>query len=135
MALNAAVLDTSAVIAFFQGLPRAADLVRSLDRLVLPSVAVGELLVGRRGPRAATGADRSVRELLSSRRVRVAVLGAGTAERYAAIVDALRDAGKPIPANNVWIAACAMELGLPVITTDKHFLSVPQVLVELLPNR
>lgn len=135
MALKAAVLDTSAIIAFFQGIPAAADVVRALDRLVLPAVVIGELLVGRRGPKAPGGADRSVRELLASRRVVVAAIGAGTAERYAAIVNGLREAGRPIPANDIWIAACAMESGLPVVTTDKHFLSVPQVLVELLPDR
>ncbi len=42
----------------------------------------------------------------------------------------LRGAGNPIPSNDVWIAASAMEHGLRVVTTDKHFQEVPQILAD-----
>ena len=39
--------------------------------------------------------------------------------------------GGPIPTNDVWIAASAMQHGLPVVTTDSHFSRVPQILTTL----
>jgi predicted nucleic acid-binding protein len=48
------------------------------------------------------------------------------------IVDALRKAGTPIPTNDIWIAASAMQHGLRVLTTDVHYEKVRQVIVERL---
>jgi predicted nucleic acid-binding protein len=57
-------------------------------------------------------------------------LDEGTSERYAVILDSLRSGGIPIPTNDVWIAASAMQHGLRVATTDRHFRKVSQILVE-----
>ncbi len=57
-------------------------------------------------------------------------MDAETAERYGAIVHALRTAGTPIPTNDLWIAASAMQHGLRVLTTDAHYNRVAQILVE-----
>ncbi len=43
--------------------------------------------------------------------------------------------GTPIPINDVWIAACAMEHGLPVATNDRHFLSVSQIMVFMVAEQ
>lgn len=53
-----------------------------------------------------------------------------TSERYAVILQSLRMKGTPIPANDVWMAASAMQHGLKVLTTDKHYLEVAQILSE-----
>lgn len=57
----------------------------------------------------------------------VAFLAAGeeTADCYARIWSALRQAGRPIPTNDVWIAAQAMETGSFLVTFDAHFAQVP----------
>jgi len=52
------------------------------------------------------------------------------AQRYAAIVAYLCEQGTPIPTNDIWIAASAMQHGLKLITTDKHYLKLPQIIVE-----
>ena len=132
--MTAAVLDTSALIAALRGEPPAVAIIRRLDQLVIPAVALGELLAGGRGARSPQR-YRAIQRLVASPRVELAPAGAGTAERYAAIVDSLRLAGRPIPTNDIWIAASAMEHGLPVVTSDRHYLDVPQVLVELLAAR
>ena len=54
-----------------------------------------------------------------------------TSGRYAAIYETLRTAGTPIPTNDVWIAASAMQHGLRLLTLDSHFRRVAQVLVNL----
>lgn len=53
-----------------------------------------------------------------------------TAERYAVILNGLWKARTPIPTNDMWIAASAMQYGLTVVTTDPHFLKIPQILVS-----
>lgn len=53
-----------------------------------------------------------------------------TAARYAVIPDGRWNAGTPIPTNDLWIAASAMEYGLAVITMDAHFLKIPYILVR-----
>lgn len=56
-----------------------------------------------------------------------------TSERYAVILAALRRSGTPIPTNDVWIAASAMQHGLRVLTTDAHLERVPQIITEYYP--
>ena len=51
-------------------------------------------------------------------------IGAATAVHYAAIRQELRDAGSPIPTNDVWIAALAREHRLAVLTRDRQFSAV-----------
>ena len=51
-----------------------------------------------------------------------------TAERYAVILNWM--IGRPIPTNDLWIAASAMQYGLTILTTDAHFTHIAQVLVH-----
>lgn len=120
-------LDTSAYSAFFRGDPAVRDLIQRADEIVLPPVVLGELLGGfRSGSRWAEN-RRLLDDFLSSRRVRVAAIDAETAERYSEILAHLRRQGRPIPTNDLWIAASAMQHGLRLVTTDAHFAHVPQV--------
>ncbi len=48
-------------------------------------------------------------------------VGATTADRYSRIAASLRDKGRPIPTNDVWIAAQAMETGADLVSVDRHF--------------
>jgi predicted nucleic acid-binding protein len=52
------------------------------------------------------------------------VVGRGTAERYAQIRRELKTSGRPIPSNDLWIAALAREHRLPVVSRDRHFEAV-----------
>ncbi len=53
-----------------------------------------------------------------------------TSERYAVIMNHLRKVGTPIPTNDLWISASAMQHGFKVLTTDSHYLKVPQIIIE-----
>jgi predicted nucleic acid-binding protein len=55
---------------------------------------------------------------------------AETAERYAVILNSLWKAGTPIPTNDIWIAATAMQHGLHLLTTDGHYQEVSQIIVD-----
>ena len=65
--------------------------------------------------------------------MRVIAIDDEAAERYAAIVAALRIAGTPIPTHDVWIAASAMQHAFVAVTTDAHFERASQIIAERLP--
>ncbi|RJP35090.1 MAG: type II toxin-antitoxin system VapC family toxin [Actinobacteria bacterium] len=122
------MLDTSAVSAFFQGHEETGRYVGLADELVLNPVVIGELLAGFRLGRHEKRNRQALEELLSSPRVRTIGLDGETSERYASIFVYLRNAGSPIPTNDLWIAASAMQHGLKLLTMDRHYLKVPQII-------
>ena len=115
------LLDSTAYSQLARGHRTVADLVRRSREVVLSAVVVGELLYGyRHGSRTA----RNVRELdefLANPYVTFAPVGRITADRYARIAAALRAKGRPLPTNDMWIAAQAMEMGTDLISADRHF--------------
>jgi tRNA(fMet)-specific endonuclease VapC len=124
------LLDTSAYSAFKRGRTEAVQAVRQAESLHLTSVVLGELKAGFRAGRHAQRNEAELRLFLASPRVHTVPVDEETAERYAVIWDGLRGAGTPIPTNDVWIAASAMQHGLIVLTADRHFQRVAQILVE-----
>ena len=122
-------LDTSGYSAFKRGHDGALAVVQSATAIVLPAVVLGELLAGFRIGSRERSNRRELDAFMESPRVRVAPLDFETAQRYAEILPYLRERGTPIPTNDIWIAATAMEWGLRVLTTDPHFGWLPQVSV------
>lgn len=118
------LLDSNAYSHLKRGHPRIADLVRASEQVALPFVVIGELLYGfRHGTRL----ERNLGELydfLANPRVVTPAMNLTTADRYARIATALRTKGRPIPSNDIWIAAHAMETGADLISFDQHFASV-----------
>jgi predicted nucleic acid-binding protein len=128
--MNEAALDTSAYSALLQGHPAVRDAMQTLDRVVMSPIVLGELRSGFLGGNRPRENLRELEQFLSEPKVEIVPLAAGTAERFAVIVDALRRSGRPLPSNDIWIAASAMEHGLKVLTLDKHFLTIQQIVVE-----
>ena len=124
------LVDTSAYSEFLRGGEEVGEAIRSADLLCLSPVIVGELLAGfRKGDRQRKN-ESELKRFLASPRVDIVDIDFETAERYSLIWLALQKAGTPIPTNDLWIAATAMQHGLRLITLDRHFLKVPQVIVE-----
>ncbi|MBI2899629.1 MAG: type II toxin-antitoxin system VapC family toxin [Planctomycetes bacterium] len=132
--MNAVLLDTSAYSAFRRGLAPAVHVLRTVAEIAVTPVVLGELLAGFRLGKHRSENEEELSSFLDSPRVRIVPVDETTADRYAAILAALRRAGTPIPTNDMWIAASAMQHGLVVLTSDAHFERVPQVLVRLLPS-
>ena len=124
------MLDTSGYSAMQRHHPQIQQALEAASEIHVSPVVLGELLSGFRGGVRRVHNEKELYAFLDQPIVRVAQVNAETAERYAEIADGLRAAGTPIPTNDMWIAAGAMEHGLRVITTDAHFQRVPQVLVE-----
>ena len=126
------LLDTSAYSAFMRGHEGVLDLVQRAKQIAVTPIVVGELLSGfRLGKRRRKNHDLLDR-FLDSPRVESLPIDEGTARRYSDIVDHLRREGTPIPTNDLWIAASAMQHGLILVSTDSHFRKVPQISKEIL---
>jgi tRNA(fMet)-specific endonuclease VapC len=126
------LLDTSAYSGLLRGHAGIKALVQKADEIILTPIVLGELHAGFLAGQQRRKNERELDEVLASPRVSVVTIDEETSTHYAAIVHWLRTAGKPIPTNDIWIAASAMQHGLPVVTTDRHFAQVPQILSEVL---
>lgn len=132
--MSALLPDTSVVIAALRGRREAAEALARADEICLSPVVEAELRAGLLKP-AVGRRDREVTlAFIGAARVKPLAVTGATALRWAAIWYGLRRAGRMVPINDVWIAASAMEHGLPVLTLDAHFQDIPQVLVEFLSD-
>jgi tRNA(fMet)-specific endonuclease VapC len=118
------LLDTNAYAALKRNHGEVANLVRASTELVFSTVVIGELLFGfRNGARY----DKNVRELdefLADARVSVLDVSRDTADRFGRIAAALRRVGRPLPSNDIWIAAHTFESGAELVSLDAHFEAV-----------
>src|SRR3989304_6182371 len=125
------LLDTSAYSVFMRGQAAINQPLQHADEIYVSPIVLGELLAGFRRGRNRARNERELQTFLSSPRVRGVGLDEETAERYAVIVEGLWKAGTPIPTNDIWIAASAMQYGLSIVTTDAHYQRAAQVIVHL----
>ena len=115
------LLDTNAYSALRRGNGRVAEQVRSSEQVLLSAVVVGELLYGfRNGSRYEENA-RALEAFLDDPNVHMLPVTWDTADLFGRISALLRKKGKPIPTNDIWIAAHAMEAEADLISSDPHF--------------
>ena len=115
------LLDASAYSAYARGQEEIAALVDRAEAVLLSVVVLGELLLGfRRGARLDQNPAR-LQSFLARSDVTLADVGRETAERYGEIAADLRAKGRPIPTNDIWIAAHAMAAGADLVSADAHF--------------
>ena len=122
------MLDTSGYSALLRGNKRVLELLQEADRIFISPVILGELLSGFMAGSNERKNRAMLDDFLASPRVSLVGLDDETAERYAVIVTHLRSKGTPIPTNDLWIAASAMQHGFKVITSDNHFLKAPHII-------
>ena len=125
------LVDTSAYSAFMRGHKRIKLALQEAEHVRLCPIVLGELRAGFRAGKQGRENEQTLAKFLSSTRVDILPIDQETAVAYAQIIAFLRGQGTPIPANDVWIAACAMQHGLTLLTTDTHYEKVPQVMVEV----
>ena len=129
--MKRALLDTSAYSAYFRGHAGVVHDVRTSDEILFSVVVLGELHAGfARGSHRQRN-EQELEAFTLSPRVSTLNIDAETALRYAEILTFLRRSGTPVPTNDIWIAASAMQSGATVITTDSHFERIPHVLLSL----
>ncbi len=115
------MLDTSAYVGFKRNAVEAVETVVKAELIVFSPVVMGELMFGfRNGTRFKENMD-DLDRFLNHEAVDLLPIGKITSDRYSRIADNLKQQGTPIPTNDIWIAAQAMEQGAELITSDQHF--------------
>ena len=127
------VLDTSAYSHFKRGHSEVVSLIDGSEWIGVPSVVLGELWSGFLLGRRTRENDEELREFLENPAVEELGVDARVARVYAEIVVALREAGTPLPVNDIWIAACAAAAGASVLTYDDHFRYIRRIGSIILP--
>lgn len=123
-------LDTSAYSGFLRGHQEIKQHIQWAEEIWVNPIVLGELRAGFNRGRQKQKNESLLHQFLHSPRVHITSVNEETAERYAVILNALWKVGKPIPTNDLWIAASVMQLGLILLTTDAHFLNVSQIIVR-----
>jgi tRNA(fMet)-specific endonuclease VapC len=116
------ILDTNALSAYLDRTPEAIEIVSEVRDLAIPVIVAGEFAFGIAQSRHREAYERSLQRMLD--RCTVLSVGIETARHYAAIRLELKVAGKPIPANDLWIAALSRQYAMPLMSRDTHFDSV-----------
>ncbi len=129
------MLDTSVCVAAQRDHEPERALLQSAACLAINPIVAGELHLGVALSSSPALNRRRLAALLGSPRLRVLPIVGETGRYYALIKSQLQRKGRPIPDNDVWIAASAMEHGLALLTYDRHFGHIDGLLLadELLP--
>ena len=127
------VLDTNTYCDYAEGLPDVVDIMATRSQsLSIPSVVLGELHYGfMKGSRQQFN-EKKLRQIISHLNIEIIDVNADVARKYAFIYRSLEKKGTKIPINDVWIAACCMEVGGTLLTRDQHFEAVDQIEVIVL---
>ena len=122
------VLDTNIYCDFAEGVPETVEAIALHgEQIFMPAVVIGELVFGfLKGARQQFN-ERKLRQVISRLKIEVVDVTADVARKYALIFLSLQNKGIKIPINDVWIAACCMEVGGTLLTRDKHFKAVEQI--------
>jgi len=123
------LLDTNIIIALLASDESVKERLVSIEEVFLPSIAIGELYYG---------AYRSSRRDENIKRIdklvkgnNILVCNARIAQEYGLIKSRLSEKGRPIPENDIWIAALASSNNLIVVTRDEHFKHVEGLQIEM----
>jgi predicted nucleic acid-binding protein len=119
----AVILDTNAVSALFVGDPAFGRVLAGDQRYHLPVVVIGEYRYGLLGSRHRSHLQSLLETLI--RESFVLLVDETTTETYSQVRNELCQAGRPIPENDIWIAALARQHRQPVVSRDGHFDYVP----------
>ena len=129
------VLDTHIYVDYAEG---AADVVEAMahygEFLFIPSIVIGELNYGFMKSQRRQFNERKLRQVINRLKIDIFDVTAEVARKYGMIALSLERKGTKISVNDVWIAACCMEIGGTLLTRDKHFTQVDQIDVMVLPK-
>jgi tRNA(fMet)-specific endonuclease VapC len=121
-------LDTNRLTDLFQGDSDLAQSLASCEEVWIPLIVLAEIKAGFYGGTQRGRNEALLQRLLAKPTVGVLLPARETAEHYARLFVQLKRAGTPVPDNDLWIAALALEHDLVLITRDQHFEKIPQLL-------
>lgn len=122
------LLDTNIVIGMFAKDQAVLARLTKTEHIFIPSIVLGELYFGAYKSAHPDQNIRRVEELAATSAI--LTCDAVTAARYGRIKKVLRDKGRPLPENDIWIAALAQQHNLAVVSRDQHFIEIEDLPVE-----
>ena len=115
------LIDTNVYVAFKRNEPDVIELFQQAESIAVNTIVLGELLAGFKGGVRETANRNELDQFLDSPRVTLFTLDESSADFFALVFNNLKQTGKPIPTNDIWIAASAMQHGRTLATLDSHF--------------
>ena len=115
------LIDTNIYSEFKRNNIEILEILQSVEYIGISTTVLGEIYSGFKLGSKAKQNCHELELFLDSPRVYFLSLDETTAEIYATVFKQLKLKGKPIPTNDIWIAAIAMQHGLSLLTLDKHF--------------
>jgi tRNA(fMet)-specific endonuclease VapC len=128
--MKAVLVDTNAYAALMRGEEKILAILSSAECVYISTIVLGELYAGFKGGSREEDNCRILQEFLSKSTVRVVSVSHQTAEIFGHIKHQLRTAGTPLPINDVWIAAHAMQYAAVLISYDAHFSAIPGLRIQ-----
>ena len=122
-------LDTCAYSGLAVHRAELVECVEEAETVYISSIVIGELFAGFCLGEREKENRRELAAFLDLPGVQVVNIDASVADRYGILVKMLRKIGTPIPTNDIWIAAAALETGSRLVTYDSHFDCIPGLLV------
>ena len=122
-------LDTNIYSAFKNGNEKIRDILENADEILIPATVLGELYSGFHIGSLTEMNLTELDDFLSKPGVSIVEINKEIAFRYGFITKKLRKQGTPIPTNDIWIAASAMDSGSILLSSDKHFKNIPGLMV------
>ena len=127
------MLDTSGYAGVKMGNPEIVEYLTRANVIFISPIVLGELMFGFiNGDRFKQNMDE-LDQFLNHEAVEEIQIGKITADRYSRIAAQLKRNGTPIPANDIWIAAQAMEYGAELVTMDRHFEKISGLVYRYFP--
>jgi tRNA(fMet)-specific endonuclease VapC len=122
------LLDTNIVIALFDRDPLVLKQLIRAEAIFVPSIVLGELYYGAQRSMKVEANVRRISELAASTVVLPCDLGA--AQQYGLVKNSLRARGRPLPENDIWVAAIACQHALTLVSRDEHLKEVEGLRLE-----
>ena len=128
------LLDSSIVIDHIGGFRRLPEKVSKSEAMLFSQIAIAEIKVGFDDTRRGRREREALENFKSLSNVVEITLTSATTDLYAKIVRSLRAAGTPIPINDIWLAAQALEHGAVLVSRDRHFEAVANLQTMILED-
>ena len=119
------LLDTNAYTRLLTGDESVLETIAGAATVYMSVFVLGELFAGFSGGSKEKENREILNRFLMKPTVKILNATVETAEVFRLVKNNLKNAGAPIPINNAWIAAHAIETGSAIVTYDAHFRNVP----------
>ncbi len=124
------LIDTNVYVSFKRKNQAIVKAFRHLDYIGIDITVLAELYAGFRSGRKEKQNRQELESFINNQRVYIHNHNQDTAEFYSQIYHQLKNKGKPIPTNDIWIAAVAMQYGLEIFSLDSHFYAIEGLIIK-----